>query len=85
MTGPLVSVIVPVFNTDARWLRACIESVKRQAYPRWQLWLADDGSGTPEINRSARIGITRNAEKPWRFFIRGNRWVSGPAKLNNGQ
>ena len=49
------------------------------------LWLADDGSGTPEINRSVRIGITRNAEKPWRFFIRGNRWVSGPVKLNNGQ
>lgn len=49
------------------------------------LWLADDGSGTPKIGRSVRIGITRNAEKPWRFFIRGNRWVSGPAKLKNGQ
>ena len=48
------------------------------------LWLADDGSGTPKIGRSVRIGITRNAEKPWRFFIRGNCWVSGPAKLNNG-
>jgi DNA-3-methyladenine glycosylase len=48
------------------------------------LWLADDGFGTAKIGRSVRIGITRNAEKPWRFFIRGNRWVSGPAKLNNG-
>ena len=48
------------------------------------LWLADDGSGTPEIRRSVRIGITRNAEKPWRFYMPGNRWVSGPAKLNNG-
>jgi DNA-3-methyladenine glycosylase len=48
------------------------------------LWLADDGSGTPKIGRSVRIGITRNAEKPWRFFIRGNRWVSGPARLNAG-
>ena len=45
---PLVSVVVPVFNTDARWLRACIESVTRQAYPRWQLCLADDGSTRPE-------------------------------------
>jgi DNA-3-methyladenine glycosylase len=49
------------------------------------LWLADDGSGTPKIRRSVRIGITRNAQKPWRYFIRGNRWVSGPAKLTNGQ
>jgi glycosyltransferase involved in cell wall biosynthesis len=45
---PLLSVVTPVYNTDARWLRACIESVKAQAYPRWQLCLADDGSVKPE-------------------------------------
>jgi O-antigen biosynthesis protein len=45
---PLVSIVTPVYNTDARWLRACIESVKAQAYPRWQLCLADDGSVKPE-------------------------------------
>lgn len=46
------------------------------------LWLADDGSKTPRIARSVRIGITRNAAKPWRYFVRGSRFVSGPAKLN---
>lgn len=46
------------------------------------LWLADDGSKTPRIARSVRIGITRNADKPWRYFVRGSRFVSGPAKLN---
>ena len=45
---PLVSVVTPVYNTDARWLRACIESVKGQAYPHWQLCLADDGSTRQE-------------------------------------
>src|SRR5688572_3433044 len=44
---PLLSVVTPVFNTDARWLRACIESVENQAYPHWQLCLADDGSTNP--------------------------------------
>jgi O-antigen biosynthesis protein len=44
VSQPLVSVITPVFDTDPRWLRACIESVRAQAYPRWELCLADDGS-----------------------------------------
>ncbi|KAB2940168.1 MAG: DNA-3-methyladenine glycosylase [Hyphomicrobium sp.] len=48
------------------------------------LWLADDGFGVTKVGRSVRIGITRNADKPWRFFIHGNRWVSGPARLNDG-
>jgi GT2 family glycosyltransferase len=51
---PLVSVVVPVHNTDSRWLRACVASVKGQIYPHWQLCLADDGStelGTQEVLR----------------------------------
>ena len=51
---PLVSVVTPVYNTDARWLRACIESVKSQAYPNWQLCLADDGSTRAETRALLR-------------------------------
>jgi DNA-3-methyladenine glycosylase len=46
------------------------------------LWLADDVAPPPKIGSSVRIGITRNADRPWRYFVRGNRWVSGPARLN---
>lgn len=35
-----------------------------------------------EIGVSPRIGITRNVDLPLRFFIAGNRFVSGNAKLN---
>ena len=45
---PLVSIIVPVYNTDPRWLRAAIESVRRQAYTRWELCICDDASTSPE-------------------------------------
>ena len=51
---PLVSVVTPVYNTDARWLRACVESVKSQAYPNWQLCLADDGSTRAETHEVLR-------------------------------
>ncbi len=46
------------------------------------LWLADDGAPAARIGSSVRIGITRNADRRWRYFVRGNRWVSGPARLN---
>jgi O-antigen biosynthesis protein len=61
---PLISVLTPVYNTDARWLRACVESVRRQVYPNWELCLADDGSTNAqtlgvldEYARESRIRI----------------------------
>ena len=41
---PLVSVIVPTYNTPEAWLRRCIESVQEQVYPAWELCIADDAS-----------------------------------------
>ena len=49
--GPLISVITPVYDVDERWLRACIASVKRQAYPHWELCLVDDASPSPHVAR----------------------------------
>jgi O-antigen biosynthesis protein len=43
-TGPLVSVITPVYNTDPRWLTRVVRSVRAQSYPHWQLCICDDGS-----------------------------------------
>jgi glycosyltransferase involved in cell wall biosynthesis/GT2 family glycosyltransferase len=44
---PTFSVLVPVHNVDPRWLTECVESVRRQAYPLWELCLADDASTDP--------------------------------------
>ena len=41
---PLVSILMPVFDTDPEWLGRAVESVRRQTYPHWQLCIADDGS-----------------------------------------
>ena len=41
---PLISIILPVYNTPEKYLRKALQSVKRQYYPNWELCLADDGS-----------------------------------------
>jgi DNA-3-methyladenine glycosylase len=46
-----------------------------------RLLLADDGA-TPEIGTSTRIGLTRAAERPHRFYARGSRAVSGRRSLS---
>jgi len=47
------------------------------------LWLAATAQGSGRINKSVRIGITRNAHRLLRFYERGNAHVSGPKKLRS--
>jgi DNA-3-methyladenine glycosylase len=46
-----------------------------------QLYVADDGA-RPEIGTSVRIGLTRAAERPHRFYARGSPAVSGRRSLS---
>jgi GT2 family glycosyltransferase len=65
---PLVSVIMPVFDPEDRWLRRAVESLLAQAYPRWELCVVDDGSTAPHVAatlsqlaaRDARIRARRS-------------------------
>jgi GT2 family glycosyltransferase/glycosyltransferase involved in cell wall biosynthesis len=52
--GPLISVIVPVFNVSAHILTKCIESVRNQVYENWQLVLHDDCSTSEETRAALR-------------------------------
>lgn len=49
--APLISVLMPVYNTPPRLLREAIESVCSQIYPRWELCIADDCSTDPAIRK----------------------------------
>jgi len=49
--SPLISVIVPVFQTPLQLLQRAIESIIAQSYPHWQLCLADDHSDSPELTK----------------------------------
>lgn len=45
------------------------------------LWLAAAVQKTSTIGESVRIGLTRNVDARWRFYERGNPFVSGPERL----
>lgn len=47
--APLVSVVIPVYNTPEKWLRKAVDSVKAQTYRHWELCLADDASPSPHV------------------------------------
>ena len=46
------------------------------------LWLGRDDCKPSEIGRSTRIGITRDVDRPLRFYLADNPFVSGPRSLN---
>lgn len=39
--SPLVSIVIPLYNTPLPYLRELVDSVRRQTYGNWQLCLAD--------------------------------------------
>ncbi|WKY47961.1 glycosyltransferase [Eubacteriaceae bacterium ES3] len=48
---PMISIILPVYNTEEKWLRKCIESVRRQYYTNWELCIADDNSSQNHVKQ----------------------------------
>lgn len=48
---PLISIILPVYNVEEKWLRICIESVTNQLYENWEFCIADDKSPGPHIRK----------------------------------
>ncbi|CAK0767009.1 O-antigen biosynthesis protein [Gammaproteobacteria bacterium] len=46
---PLISILMPVYNTPENFLIKAIDSVRKQIYPNWELCIADDASTKPRI------------------------------------
>ncbi len=42
--GPLISVVMPVYNPPIAFFKQAVESVMSQTYDRWELCIADDAS-----------------------------------------
>lgn len=63
---PTISIVMPVYNVEEKWLIKAIESVIEQIYPSWELCICDDASTASHIkpllekyaNLDKRIKIT---------------------------
>jgi len=47
---PLISVLMPTYNSKPEWLIEAIESVRKQVYSHWELCIADDASSDETIH-----------------------------------
>ncbi|MGE0312632.1 MAG: glycosyltransferase [Lautropia sp.] len=64
---PLVSILLPTWNTPVKYLKIAVASVLDQNYPHWELCIVDDGSTAPALHAcldelatlDARIRIER--------------------------
>lgn len=65
ITGPLISILTPVYNVEERWLNEMVESVLRQTYSNWELCLVDDGS----TNQETRAALERIGGRDGRIKI----------------
>ena len=60
-TGPVISVLVPTYNTPEAMLKEMLDSVRAQLYPRWELCIADDGSSEPRVHRILKEYAARDS------------------------
>jgi GT2 family glycosyltransferase len=61
--SPLVSVLMPTFDSREKYLGAAIESVRNQTYENWELIIVDDGSAKP-----SRL-LRRSSDNRIRVFL----------------
>lgn len=48
---PKISIAMPVYNVEEKWLQLCIDSILNQVYTNWELCMADDASTDPNVKK----------------------------------
>lgn len=48
---PKISILMPVYNVEKKWLDKCVQSVLEQVYPNWELCMSDDASTDPQVKK----------------------------------
>lgn len=73
---PLISIIVPVYNTDREMLVKMIESVMIQSYGNWELCIADGNSVRQEVKKALNSCADRDKRIKVKY-LQENKHISG--------
>lgn len=77
---PLISVVVPTWNSNTRLLDQAISSVQAQTYDRWEVVVTDDASNSDEV----RLLQRRYLEEPRIRWIQATAREGIAANTNRG-
>ena len=75
--APLISVVIPAYNTDRQMLHLLLDSFKEQTYPNFEVLIAD---GSSPDNLTVRETLEAYAQEDPRFVyipVEGNQGISG--------
>lgn len=72
---PLISIVIPLYNTPLKYLEAVIGSIEKQTYRNWELCLAD-GSDNDEARQFIREKYRKDSRIRYRK-LKENRGISG--------
>lgn len=73
---PLISVIVPMYNTEPHWATDCVDSILGQSYKNIELILIDDASPKP-IVRAFMESFARRDARVRTIFSQTNGGIAG--------
>jgi len=76
MSGPLFSIVTPVYNTPTDALRAMVSSVVTQTFDDWELILIDDCSPAQSV-RDTLLELSKDEPRIRTQFLSENRGIVG--------
>lgn len=78
--SPLISVVVPIYNTEPIHFTEMIDSVTRQTYTNWELVLVDDASPDTRI-RDLIMQFANNDSRIKYKFLKNNKNIAGATNI----
>ncbi len=72
---PLISIVMPIYNTAKQWLDEAFVSILDQVYDNWELCVVNDGSGVSHVKETL-LGMQKQDVRVRVFHFHRNRGIA---------